>query len=79
MADTSNFMLGKYIMLAVNAPKKYPKRPVSQEASNDGEQMSEDDEAKINALMGAFAQKTNQLPSASEKAPETGDTEATQP
>lgn len=79
MADTSNFMLGKYIMLAVNAPKKYPKEPVSAKLDAEGGQMTEEDEAKINALMGAFAQKTNQLPSASEKAPETGDTEATQP
>ena len=60
-----NFMLGRYIMLAVNAPKKYPKQPVSADSTTNGEQMTEDDEAKINALMGAFAQKTDKLPSAS--------------
>ena len=52
-------------MLAVNAPKKYPKQPVSADNTTNGEQMTEDDEAKINALMGAFAQKTDKLPSAS--------------
>ena len=79
MADTSNFMLGRYIMLAVNAPKKYPKEPVSTRLNQDGEQMSEDDEAKINALMGAFAQKAEKLPSAESEPPQTSDNEATQP
>ena len=69
-------MLGKYIMLAVNAPKKYPKQPVSADSTTDGGQMTEDDEAKINALMGAFARKTDKLPSASEKPQETGDIKA---
>lgn len=76
MTDTSNYMLGKYIMLAVNAPKKYPKQPVSVDNATSGGQMTEDDEAKINALMGAFAQKTDKLPSADEKPQETGDTKA---
>ena len=79
MADTSNFMLGKYIMLAVNAPKKYPKEPVSAKLDTEGGQMTEEDEAKINALMGAFAQNANKLPSADAEAPQDGNTEATQP
>lgn len=73
MADTSNFMLGKYIMIAVNDPKKYPKEPVSTHAERqDDSQMTLEDEAKINALMSAFANKTSKLPSVDEKAPETG-------
>ena len=73
-------MLGKYIMVAVNAPKKYPREPVgittAKEASG---QMTEEDEAKINALMGAFAKNANKLPSVDAKAPQGGDAEATQP
>ena len=79
MADTLNFMLGKYIMLAVNAPKKYPKEPVSAKLDAEGGQMTEEDEAKINALMGAFAQNANKLPSADAEAPQDGNAEATQP
>lgn len=63
-------------MLAVNAPKKYPKQPVSAESANDGGEMTEEDQAKINALLGAFAQKTDKLPSVDEKPQETGDTKA---
>lgn len=67
MIDTSNFMLGRYIGLAVNNPKKYPKHPLSQDSDleedqNDGNQMTAEDEAKINAMMGAFAKKANKLP-----------------
>lgn len=80
MADTSNYMLGKYIMLAVNAPKKYPKEPVGITAANETSgQMTEEDEAKINALLGAFAQNANKLPSADAEAPQDSNTEASQP
>lgn len=81
MADTSNFMLGKYIMLAVNDPKKYPREPVSVKSAeeNDGKEMTLEDEAKINALLGAFAQKTDKLPSADEKAQEQAKFEASGP
>lgn len=66
-------MLGHYIKIAFHAPKKYPKQPISLDNA-DGGQMTLEDEAKINALMGAFAKKTEELPSADEEAPETGDT-----
>lgn len=65
MMDTSNYMLGRYIAVAVNDPKKYPRQPASQRANleeEDGEQMTEEDEARINALMGAFAKKADKIP-----------------
>lgn len=73
-------MLGKYIMIAVNNPKKYPREPVGITTANEESgQMTEEDEAKINALMGAFAKNANKLPSVDAEAPQDGDTEATQP
>ena len=78
MMDALNFMLGNYIKIATHAPKKYPKKPVGLQNDKDG-QMTSDDEAKINALMGVFAQKTNQLPSVGEKTLKTGENQATQP
>ena len=78
MLDVANFMLGNYIKIATHAPKKYPKQPVGLKNDQDG-QMTGDDEAKINALMGVFAQKTKQLPSMDEKTPKTGKNEASQP
>lgn len=79
MMDTSNFMLGQYVKIAIHAPKKYPKEPVGLKEEDDGGQMTSEDEAKINALMGAFAQRTVNLSSAGAEAPETGENEATQP
>jgi hypothetical protein len=70
MTDTSNYMLGKYIMLAVNNPKKYPSKPVSatytapDEDEDSSEQMTDEDRARLDAIMGAFAQRANSLPSA---------------
>lgn len=75
MADTSNYILGKYIMIAVNAPRKYPSEPVSRARSDgseqDDSQMTEADQAKLNALLGAFAQKANTLPATNEEAETT--------
>ncbi|MBQ1310178.1 MAG: hypothetical protein IIY54_10755 [Ruminococcus sp.] len=72
-------MLGKYIMIAVNDPKKYPREPASQSAApetGDG-QMTEEDQAKLNAMMEAFARRAESLPTvttedetAKEKEPE---------
>lgn len=66
MADTANYILGKYVMIAVNKPGKYPTKPLSlskaEEPQNDGEEMTAEDEARLNAMMGAFAAKANQLP-----------------
>lgn len=77
--DASNFMLGHYIKIAMHAPKKYPKKPVGLEDTDNTGQMTAEDEAKINALMGAFVQKAEELPSVDEEAPGTGNIEATQP
>mgnify|MGYP006963743352 FL=1 len=79
--DTENFILGKYIMMAFNNPKKYPKQPVSQEVDkeqdNIQDSMTEADEARLNALFGSFAAKSNKLTSTSEKPQEEGPEEAT--
>lgn len=80
--DTENFILGKYVMLAFNNPNKYPKQPVSQEIGEEEDQnnqdvMTEADEARLNALFGSFAKKSDKLPSADEKPQETGENEAT--
>lgn len=75
MTDTTNYMLGRYIMIAVNNPKKYPEEPVSkasliEEDEETGDQMTEEDEARLSALMGSFASKANALQAAKEE-PET--------
>ena len=63
--DVANFILGKYITYAVNDPKHYPARPVTQdakdEAQDDGE-MSDTDRARLDAMFGALAIKSNKLP-----------------
>ena len=82
LADTSNFMLGQYIKIAVNDPKHYPKEPLASRNEPDDhndEQMNEFDEAKINAMMAAFAQKTTEEPSAEPKGPQQANTQATAP
>lgn len=80
--DTANFILGKYIGIAVNAPKKYPHEPMSAGEFNEPEEnqtlMDETDEAKINALFGAFSAKADKLPSATEKSQEAPSTQATE-
>lgn len=62
-------------MLAVNAPKKYPKNPVSSAENDEDEaeagEMTAADEAKLNALLGAFAGKANTLPATNEEAETT--------
>ena len=62
-------------MLAVNDPKKYPSKPVSDDRSDENEeddsQMTEADQAKLNALLGAFASKANTLPATNEEAETT--------
>ena len=62
-------------MLAVNDPKKYPSKPVSDDRSDETEeddsQMTEADQAKLNALLGAFAQKAKKLPATNEEAETT--------
>lgn len=62
-------------MLAVNDPKKYPSKPVSDDRSDENEeddsQMTEADQAKLNALLGAFAQKAKKLPATNEEAETT--------
>ena len=79
--DTENFILGKYIMMAFNNPKKYPKQPVSQEVDKEQDDtqgsMTEADEARLNALFGSFAAKSDKLTSTSEKPQEEGPEEAT--
>ena len=72
-------MLGHYIKIAMHAPNRYPKKPVGLSEEDKNGQMTSEDEAKINALMGAFAQRAEQLPSADAEAPQTGKNEATQP
>lgn len=62
-ADSLNFALGKYVLLAFNDPKKYPNAPFTDgmkegtPADLDDHQMDAVDEAKINALFGGFAKK----------------------
>jgi hypothetical protein len=63
MTDTTNYILGKYISLAVNDPKKYPKKPASLDKSDEQGQMTEADEAQINAFLGALASKSENIPS----------------
>lgn len=77
--DASNFMLGHYVKIAIHAPKKYPKQPVAmkEDEEADGSEMTAADEAKINALMGAFAKKAKNLPTVGAEPLETGNTEAT--
>lgn len=62
-------------MLAVNDPRKYPSKPVSDDRSDENEeddsQMTEADQAKLNALLGAFAQKAKKLPATNEEAETT--------
>ena len=81
LADASNFMLGRYIMIAVNDPKHYPKEPLAAKNELDDKEgsMDEFDEAKINAMMAAFAQKPVKLPSPEPKGPQQGNTQATAP
>lgn len=80
MADLSNYMLGHYVRIAVNDPKHYPKEPLgikSETQDQPSNQMDEFDEAKINAMMAAFASKTSKLPSAEPEPPQQGNTQAT--
>ena len=61
--DFSNFMLGRYVMLAVNDPKNYPSEPISADMPDDNqdqEQMDSTDEARLNAMMNALAARATQ-------------------
>ncbi len=56
-------------MLAVNAPKKYPKEPITAQQLTAGA-MTETDEAKISALFGALTPQTGKQSSTSTEAQE---------
>ena len=79
MADTANYILGKYVMMAVNKPGSYPDEPLSlkraKESANGDDQMTDEDEAKINAIMGAFAAKAKRLPAIEAEAETTKEKE----
>lgn len=55
-------------MYAVNDPKKYPSRPLTQESEindsddNPNSTMDDTDRARLDALFGALAQQSNNLP-----------------
>lgn len=81
--DVANFILGKYIMYAVNDPKKYPDKPITQEptedtTTDDAEEMTDADRARLDAMFGALAAKSNKLPSPTPEPPQNGSEKPTE-
>ena len=79
--DVANFILGKYIMYAVNDPKHYPEHPVTQDQNEEPgqpDEMTDADRARLDAMFGAFAQKSNKLPSTAPEAPKNGSEKPTE-
>lgn len=77
--DVANYILGKYVMYAVNDPKKYPEHPILQDSkqpttdtTDDSDIMTDADRARLDALFGALAAKSNKLPSSTPKPPQNG-------
>ena len=76
----TNFILGKYVMYAVNAPKKYPDKPLMQDLKTDdksADNMDDTDRARLDALFGAMAQQSDKLPNLEPESPENGPGKAT--
>lgn len=61
--DTANFILGKYIMYAVNDPKHYPDRPVTHDDAEAEEDDNADgtDRTRLDALFNALAAQSGKL------------------
>lgn len=73
--DVANFILGKYVMYAVNDPKHYPDHPLTQQqetTETTETEMDDADRARLDAMFGALAQKSNNLPTPEPKQPQDG-------
>lgn len=82
--DVANFILGKYVMYAINDPKHYPDKPILQDeqsATDEDEnpdEMTDADRARLDALFGALAAKSNKLPSPTPEPPQNGSEKPTE-
>ena len=72
--DVTNFILGKYVMYAVNDPKKYPDKPLTQEdvEIDDGQEMGDSDRARLDAMFGSLAAQSKTMPTPNSDMPQNG-------